>query len=266
MFTLSLTLPIIASALRLWLVVRLYAMNRHREYPLFVAYNLLAIMDFVTVITVMRRPVTYFLTYWIGEILLSILALLVLLAVFKPAGEGLYARHPSYRAFLPFAITTIIAIVVWQTIYHPLRPTPLGHTASGMYSFVLGVLVLEATILTTCLALAFSRRVSWTRYDFAIVAGFGLSALPKLISFLVWWNVGRRFEAVVHFMTPAAAVGAALIWVVAFSRSEPQITRQAPSASELQKLTDLLEEHAAFVRQLLGDPRFRRRPLPDQPR
>lgn len=266
MLTISLVLPIIDSLLRLWLIARVFLMKSQREYPLFLAYNAFEIIDSVLLTIVMRRPVPFFLTYWIAEILLSILALLVLLAVFRPAAEGLYARHPNYRLFLPSAIVLVIAVSLWQMIYRPLRPTPLGHAASGMYSFVMGVLVLEAIVLVACLSLAFARRVVWPKYDFAIISGFGLSAMPKLVSLLVWWNAGHRFETVVHFMVPAAALGAALIWVIAFSRSEVRVTRHQPDIGELQRLTALLQEHSDYVREILAHPTFRRRSVTDQPR
>jgi len=266
MLTISLVLSIAASALQVWLIVRLFFINRHREYPFLIAYNVLSIFTFLAVISVMSHAVAYFLTYWIGEILLSVVALLVILAVFKPAAEVLYLEHPWGRLLLPLAIVAVVAIAVRQTIYRPLRHTLLGHAASGMYSFVLGVLFLEAIILLACLALAFSKTIPWGRYDFAIVAGFGLSAITKLITFLLWWNYGSHFEIWVRYVVPSAGTAAALIWVVAFSHSEPPTTKREPDATELQRLIDLMQEHTEFVRQLLKDPRLRRQPLPVQPR
>jgi hypothetical protein len=210
--------------------------------------------------------VAYFLTYWIAEIALSILALLVLLAVFKPAAEVLFFEYPKGRFLLPLALVAIITITAWQAVYRPLRPTVGGHMASGIYSLVLGILSLQAIILLACLVLAFSKTIPWGRYDFAIVSGFGLSAITKLVSYLLWWNFGSNFETGVRYMVPAAAIGAALIWVVAFSRTEPRITKKEPDPSELKRLIDLLQEHTDFVTQLLNDPRLRRHRLPDESR
>ncbi len=264
MFAITLTLSILSSAARLWLMVRLYVIDRYREYPLFVAHNVTAILTFVAVICVTRYPVPFYLTYWIGEIISTVLALLVILAIFKPAAEVIYIEHPAFRFLLPIGVAAVIGIPVWRAIYRPFFPAVFGHVGSGIYSFVLGILGLEALILAACLTL--SRSIPWGNYDFAIVSGFGISAMMKWVAYLVRWNYGSRFEDWFQILLPGSTLGAVLVWLIAFSRSEPRITKQEPDPSELQRLIDLLEEHTAYVRQILAHPRFRRRPLPDQPR
>jgi hypothetical protein len=266
MFTITLALSIISSALRLWLIARIYLMDRYREYPVFVAHNAVAILTFVAVLCVRRHAVLSYLTYWTGEAASSVLALLVILAIFKPAAEVLYLHHPRYRLFLPIGIVAIIAFPVWQGFNRALSPTRLGHVASGIYSFVLGILCLQAIILAACFVLALSKRIPWGNYDFAIVSGFGISAVMKCVAYLVRWNFGSRYEAWFQILLPGATTGAVLVWLMAFLRSEPRTTKQEPDPRELQKLLDLMQEHTDFVRQILKDPRWRRHPLPDQPR
>lgn len=263
MLTISLALSIASSALRLCLIARLYLIDRRREYPLFVAHNVVAILTLVATVSVKHHPVPFFLTYWVGEITSSVLALLVILTIFKPAAEILYIQNPKLRFLLPIAAVALIAIPAWQAIYRPLRLTLLGHVGSGIYSFVLGILCLEAVILAACLAL--SKSIPWGNYDFAIVSGFGISAVMKCVGYLVRWNYGSRFEDWFQILLPGSTLGAVLVWLIAFSRSEPRITKRQPDPSELKRLVDLLQEHTDFLRQILKDPRLWRLQLTDQP-
>jgi len=263
MFAIAMTLSIASSAVRLWLILRLYLLSRQREYPLFVTHNIVAILTLVVTVCVTRYPVSYFLAYWIGEATSSVLALLVIVAIFKPAAEVLYIQNPTLRFLLPIAAVALIAIPAWQAIYRPLRLTLLGHVGSGIYSFVLGILCLEAVILAACLAL--SKSIPWGNYDFAIVSGFGISAVMKWVAYLVRWNYGSRFQDWFQILLPGSTLGAVLVWLIAFSRSEPRITKRQPDPSELKRLVDLLREHTDFLRQLLKDPRLWRLQLTDQP-
>ena len=239
-------------------------MGRYREYSLFMAHNALSILTFVGTLFLSRRPVPYFLTYWIGEAASTVLALLVILAIFKPAAEVLYIERPRLSYLLPIGIALIVVIPIWQAVYRPLRLTLLGHVASGLYSFVLAILCLQALILLACLLL--SRSIPWTRYDFAIISGFGISALMKWIAYVVRWNYGSRFEDWFTVLLPGATAGAVLVWLIAFLRPEPPTTKTEPDATDLQRVIDLMHEHTEFVTQILKDPRLRRRAVPDQPR
>jgi len=265
MRTFALVLSVTTSILHVWLIIRLYLIKRHREYPLLIAYNSLSIVTFIATVIVINHALLFFLTYWIAEVFLSVVALLVLLAVFKPVAEVTYMLHPRYRLLLPLALVAIVLFAVWEAAFHPLRHTPLGHAASGVYSFVLGILFLEALILGACLSQAFSKTISWGRYDFGILSGFGLSAIMKFAVFLARWNFGNRFEILFRYLLPSAALGAALIWVIAFSRSEPRITKQEPDPNQLQRLIDLLHEHTGFVKRILANPPWRRQPLTVDP-
>lgn len=264
MLTLSLGLTIAVSALRVVLLARLFWTGLHRQYPLFIAYNLFSLFTSGIGAIVSGNARLYYFNYWIGEALLNVLALLVLLAVIKPAAEVTYIERPSLRFLPPILMIAAIAIPIWQGVYHPLSPRLVGHVASGLYSFVLAILCLEALILAWCLAL--SKSIPWGNYDFAIVSGFGMSAVVKWVAYLARWNYGSRYETLFHYLIPAAATGAALVWVVAFFRSEPPTTKQEPDAGEIKRLTDLLQEHTEFVIQILKDPRWRRRPEPGQSR
>jgi hypothetical protein len=263
MFAIAMTLSVVSSALRLWLIARVYVVGRQREYPLFIAHNVVAILTLVATVCFTHYAVLYFLTYWIGEATSSVLALLVILAIVKPAAEVLYIENPRRRFVLPIAAAAVFLIPIWQAIYRPVGSRLVGHAASGIYSFVLAILCLEAIILLACVGL--SRSIPWGNYDFAIVSGFGISAVMKWVAYLVRWNYGVRFEGWFQILLPASTLGAVLVWLIAFSRSEPRITKQEPDPSELQRLIDLLQEHTDFVRQILKDPRLRRRSLSDQP-
>jgi hypothetical protein len=255
-FAIAMTLSVVSSALRLWLIARLYRIGRQR-YPLFISHNVVAILTLVATICVRRYPVPYYLTYWTGEATASVLALLVILAIFKPAAESLYIESPKRKVLLPIALTAIIVIPIWQAICHPFFSALLGHLGSGIYSFVWGVLFLQAIILLACLTL--SKSIPWGGYDFAIVSGFGVSALMKCVAYLVRWNYGSRFQDWFTILLPGSTLGAILVWLIAFSRSEPPTIKQEPDPSELQKLIDLLQEHTEYAQQILKNLRSRPR-------
>lgn len=262
MFSIAMTLSVISSALRVWLIGRLYWIDRQREYPLFIAYNLVEVLTLVATLCLSYRTTLYFVTYWLGETSSSVLALFVILAIFKPAAETLYIENPTRRFLLPIAAVAVVVIPLWQAIYRPLRPTLRGHVTSGVYSLVLAILCLEALILLACVLL--SKSIPWTKYDFAIVSGFGISAVVKCVGYLVRWNFGSRYEDWFQILLPGATLGAVLVWVIAFSRPEPPRIRREPDPSEIQRLTELLQEHTEFVVRILKNPPWRRPPAPDQ--
>jgi hypothetical protein len=264
MFTIAMTLSIASSALRLWLIGRVCLVHRQHEYPLFIAHNVAAIVTLLATICLRNQRIPYFFTYWIGEATATILALLVILAIFKPAAEVLYIESPRRRFILSIPVAAVIAVPVWQAIYRPLGLSLFGHLASGIYSFVLAILCVEALILVACLTL--SRYIPWGRYDLAIVSGFGISAMMKCVAYLVRWNYGSRFEDWFKIVLPASTLGAVLVWLIAFSRTEPKITKQEPDLNELDRVIALLREDTEFVRRILKFPPWRRQSLPIQPR
>jgi hypothetical protein len=171
---------------------------------------------------------TFFIVYWVTEMIYGVLALLAILEVFKPT-LGAYFE-PMWGRWMPaLTLMGVVGISMWRGLYHPVgQGNALGAWAAGAYTFMLEVLFLQIIVFAVCLRLALRRPypVRWGRYRLGIIGGFGLAACASATAYLLRFVFGARYEVVFHYVLPGAYIGAAAGWLMAFWRPESPRSRR----------------------------------------
>ena len=233
----SFLLGLVGPALQLALLVILARRRLYRRFPFFFLCMAYCLPVTIARLCVMNRPVTFFVLYWVTEMIYGMLALLAIHEVFRGVLETYSSLHHWLRWLPLLALAGVVGNSVWQTIYHPIgRGGRLGGLAAGAYAFVAGVLLLQAIVFLICVRLAFRRNspMKWGQYSAGILTGFGIAAVATLVIYVARFRLGPGLELVFRYMPPVAYTVAALTWLRAFYREEPPI-RKAATDPELYR-------------------------------
>ena len=214
---LDIALHAVPALISLGVIVIFVRRRLNREFPAFFLYLLYVPLATVLRMSVKANEGIYYWSYWATEGLYGVLALFVLREVFHRLFSWAYAAHRWVRLLLPLTVLLIFALSIRQTIYHPLgRGIP--PLVNAIYWFDLGVHLLEGVILLLLLALTAVFPISWRRYEFGILAGFGINASITMLAYLFRFEWGSRYETLFRYGPPLGFVLTTLIWLHAFLR------------------------------------------------
>ena len=247
----DLALAMIAPVLQLALAIILFRRKLHRQFPLFFAYTLYSLLAIVVRISVTKYPSTYFVIYWITDIISNILALLVIREVFLPSLEGFPEKYRWVRWILPVAVIGIVALAFWNAFYHPVGYGPLVSLAAGAYSFEISMRWLELTVFIVAAILDRTGHLALLLSETAILAGFGLAALLTLAADLSRAKFGVRFEEAFRYLPTTAYIGAAGIWLIGFLYKERK-PRFRLSDEQLSAMEAMLKRQQETLDKLRG--------------
>ena len=160
----------------------------------------------------------------------AVLALFAVNEVFKRIFELDYEVYPWSRVLLPGLSVAISVIFLWGAM-HPAH-SGIGRITTAIFSFDLGVHCVEGLLLLLFLALRWYFSAAWSRYDYGILIGFGVSACTTLAADAARSVFGTRSEAYFVYVPPMGYLAAALIWLWTFS-AKPQPPEGRPIADLL---------------------------------
>ena|SRR5215469_3229018 len=245
-------LPVLSFAVAVVVLWR----KQQREFPLFLSYILYSLVATLLRKAIIQDAFFRFWTYWITEALYGILALAVVREAFRRVFGPAYAAYRSFRLLVPTAVVLILIISLWEMAYHPLGHNPL--VVSAIYWFDFGVHLLEGIILLVLVALTAVFPVSWRRYEFGILTGFGINASITLLAYLFRFEWGSRYEAFFRYGPPIAYVLATLIWLHAFIVPPENPPRAQMGLDEMLGIMRRSREWLEWIKRVFG---FRRQPL-----
>lgn len=211
------------------LAVVFFRRKFYEDFPFFFAYILFAPLATIARISVRNQPWPYFVVYWSTEAVFGILALLALNEVFKRMFDLDYAEHWWFRFILP-AIAVLITLIV---LGQPLRPTLALRLTNAVFSFDLGVHLVQGAFMVLFLIFEKVLGASYDQYEQGIIGGFGISAGVTILTDLVRVHGGSRFTIYFTYVPPAAYIVAAAIWLRAFLKEAPPRKRLPIHISEL---------------------------------
>jgi hypothetical protein len=205
----------------------------HVEFPLFFAYILYSAAVGILREAAIQHRFFYYWLYWITEAIYGIAEVLVIREVFRRIFALQYATWRWFRLILPGTVLLILALSLWQTLYHPLRHG-IPWEVNAIYWFDLGVHLVEGIILVLLLALTRLFPVAWRRYEFGILTGFGVAATVTMFAYLARFEGGVRYELFFRYGPPVGYIVATLLWLDAFARPLRQRSRTSMDPEELQ--------------------------------
>lgn len=244
---LSLTPPGVLLAL----VVILIRRKLYRQFPIFFTYVACVPPAAALRLSVMNKPVAYFVAYWVTEAVYGVLALLAIREVFNPAWHLIASTRYRWLRFLPAVVVLLIAgIALWRAIYHPPGNSPLARLSAGTFAFELGVRWAQVAVFLVSLTLSRFRWISFGLHDFSILSGFGLAAMVTLVADLSRSMFGRDFEQIFRYAPPVAYIGATIIWLAAFCGPGTFGIRRRYDPRQLQEMAEALKEQQGIMEKI----------------
>lgn len=257
MSILDIVLALIGSGLVLILVFILAKRRLIGRFPVFFAYCLWTLLVSAGRILVGSRPMSYFLAYWLTEVTYLILALLTMLLVLGPFTAVIYERRRGSQFVIPAGLVLVVACSISLALFRPLSPRPLDRFASAVYLFVILMSLLEVAVFAAALVIRRRYSIDWSRYEFGILAGFGMLALLTLAAnlatllFLLHLSVPLPILALYRYFSPGAFVGSAIVWLIAFWRPEPPTTYEPPDPRKYRELASVMKNRVEVFKELL---------------
>jgi hypothetical protein len=244
MLNANLILGMIAPAFQLALAGIFIRRRHYTRFPWFFAYTLYSVGATVARLAVMAHPRLFYNLYWTSEIIYGALALLAMREIFKVASDIFYFGRGWPRLVPSLAVLAVIAYSVWQALYHAPGTAAMAHLQAGAYSLLLGIRYLEVGICFLCLRLSWRANfpITWRRYDFSILVGFGIFGLFTLLVYLARLIFAERLETVFRYAPAVAYIFTTAIWLRAFLREEPPHNKVPPSLREIQNRLDILDQ------------------------
>lgn len=224
----------------------------NRELPLFFIYMMYILVATAVRMSVMYRAGAYFWLFWGTEAGFGVFALLVMREVFHRVFALAYASYRSFNFLLPGAVFVILGFTLWETVKRPLGHGHLPWMVSAIYWFDLGVHLLEGVILLLVFALTAAFPVVWRKYEFGILAGFGLNASITMIVYLLRFERGIAYEAFFRYGPPIAYIFATLIWLHAFLRPLAPTRRSQMDMEEMLEVVRRSKELLEKIEKSLG--------------
>jgi len=209
----------------------------YREFPLFFGYVVTAIAaSVVRWIAFGISYKSYYFAYWISDLLLFALGLIVIYDLFARRLFRGYHRVRFYRYSVPVAVAVVL-MLTGAALEMPDRTTIFL-----IASRVLSLMVVALVVFFGCLMLFLDRK--WTDYEIGIASGFALSHSVQLMAALVRVKLHYRTTIVDQF--PAWAYDAACVLWIVYCWNVPE--RRGTTAIPLEK--EWLDETKRLEQQL----------------
>lgn len=179
---------------------------------------------------------TYFYTYWISEVALTVGALM---ASYELFGRRLFPNFHKVRLYrILFLISAVVIITLTVlTAIESIRIALVFIKITHAFDF------LRAAVLFFFGALMLVMGRRWTRYELGIASGFALDTAVFLATFAMWTLRGRTVPKVVNELPVIAFDIASIIWLITFLKSEkPELVPTVPVSPEVLKEARKWEE------------------------
>ncbi len=209
----------ISLVLEIWLVILLFRRDIRRYFPVFFTYTLCTVGIALARLLTIRDYHKYFFVFWVTEAIFLLFGLAALHEVFHWVYEGFY----RLRWFLVIYYGSI-ALVLLVTGRNAIANPPVqAHPIIGLILEIgIAVNLLQVAIVALFGALTKPLSIEFRRYPFGIASGFGISAMGPLIGYLLRSIFGINLDAFARNASAVAYILALVIWLMAFSRQEPE--------------------------------------------
>jgi len=215
----------ISLVLEIWLVILLVRRDVRRHFPVFFIYTLctggIALARLVTI----RDYHKYFYVFWLTEAIFLLLGLAALHEVFHWVYEVFY-RLGWFRLIYYGAIAVVLLVTGRNAMVNP--PVQAHPTIGLILEIGIAINLLQVAIVALFGALAKPLGIEFRRYPFGIASGFGTSAMGPLIGYLLRSVFGTNLDTFASNASAVAYILALVIWLMAFSRQEPEETAWTP--------------------------------------
>lgn len=234
----ELALWILNFALKLLLVLALFWRKLHRRFPIFFAYVLFELVDFVMLFPIHQYGSydLYFYTYWSSAVIELAIGFKVIHEVFLDVFRPYHTLKDLGTVLFKWASLVMILVALVVAVSTPGGQSPIVMAVTSLQRCMR---VIQCGLVLFLLLFAGYLAVSWKQHAFGIVLGFGVFASAQLT-----WNAlfagGLINEQTCAMINGLSYCGAVLIWLgYAASKRVPREASPLVSQRWEQSLTDL---------------------------
>jgi hypothetical protein len=218
----------ISLGLELWLLALLFRRGVRHHFPVFFSYGaLLAPVTLARLLTLTNYPI-YFMVFWSTDALLLLLGLAALHETFRWVYEGFYMFW-WFRLIYYGTISLVLFITIRNAVVNP--PVQAHPLVGLILSIGIAVNLLRAGIAALFAALSKPLAIEHRRYPFGIVAGFAASSLGPFVGYFARSIFGKNVDTFTQNASAVAYILALVIWLIAFSKPEPEESAWTPPMS-----------------------------------
>jgi len=241
---------LLASGLLLyvWLTVIVFRRKIHSRFPVFTAYAVFTVCAGFARLLVLRNSSVYFYTYWWTELGFLILSIAALHEAFRSVFVGFYLLR-WFRWFYFGGIVMIAASSILNSIFN--RPVQVHPLFRIILDFATPINCIQAAIFGLFYVCTKLLNVSFRRYPFAIVLGFGISAIGTLIPHAIRSMFGKSFDNFVVYGPSVSYYITLGVWLSAFLRREPADDEPASPLSP-EQMTHEVRQYTRVMKGVFG--------------
>ncbi|MCU1255097.1 MAG: hypothetical protein JWM83_1396 [Candidatus Angelobacter sp.] len=218
----------ISLGLELWLLALLFRRGVRHHFPVFFSYGaLLAPVTLARLLTLTNYPI-YFMVFWSTDALLLLLGLAALHETFRWVYEGFYMFW-WFRLIYYGTISLVLFITIRNAVVNP--PVQAHPLVGLILSIGIAVNLLRAGIAALFAVLSKPLAIEHRRYPFGIVAGFAASSLGPFVGYFARSIFGKNVDTFTQNASAVAYILALVIWLIAFSKPEPEESAWTPPMS-----------------------------------
>jgi hypothetical protein len=218
----------ISLGLELWLLALLFRRDVRHHFPVFFSYGVaLAPVTLARLLSLNDYP-TYFMVFWCTDAALLMLGLAALHEVFRWVYEGFY-EFWWFRLIYYGTISLVLLITIRNAVVNP--PVQAHPLVGLILSIGIAVNLLRAGIAALFGALSKPLAIEHRRYPFGIVAGFAASSLGPFVGYFARSIFGKNLDTFTQNASAVAYILALVIWLMAFSKPEPEESAWTPPMS-----------------------------------
>lgn len=215
----------ISLALEFWLLALLFRRGVHRHFPVFFAYSVYTVIISIARLITITNYRIYFYVFWWTDAFLLLLGLAALHETFRWVYRGFY-EFWWFRLIYYGTISLVLLAAVRNAVVNP--PVQAHPLIGLILSVGIAVNLLQAGIVALFAALSKPLAIPRRRYPFGIVAGFAASSLGPFVGYFARSIFGKSVDTFTQNASAVAYILALLIWLLAFSKPEPEEIAWAP--------------------------------------
>ena len=239
----------------IWLTLILLHHRIYEEFPIFFTYNVYAVVVVAArLVALYISGKYYFYLFWWTEFVSLLLAIAAMHEVFRSVFDGFYLLRWFRWCYFAGIMVVLISSAL-NSIFNPAREV------YWLFGIILGFVIPINGILAAIFALFYIAakllKVSFRRHSFAIVLGFGISAIGTLIPYVVRSIFGKKMEGFVIHAPSVSYYLTLLVWLIAFYRQESgtstgKDTGTAPPPLSSEEMAGEVKQYIRILKGLLG--------------
>lgn len=220
----------------------------HKDFPLFFLYNVYALIGTAARLFVSSNPFLYFFVFWWTDVGFLILGIASLHEGFRSVFEGFYLLR-WFRWFYFGSISVVVVISILSSVFN--RPVEVHPLFRIVLDVTTPIHCIQAAIFGLFYISVKLFNVTFRRYPFAIVLGFGISAIGTLAPFAIRSAFGKQLENFGVYAPVVAYYLAMAVWLSAFLRPPADEDETFPPLSP-QQMANEVTQYTRILKGFLG--------------